>query len=102
MWFSARLLFESELSDTTGDPSLQEENIKLVSAESEDEARKKAEAIGRNEEIAYSNADGETVTWHFLGVLEVQDLCESALYDGVEVYSRLFWRTTKENTCPEG
>jgi hypothetical protein len=32
------------------------------------------------------------VRWNFVDVVEVQDLCTETLNDGVEVYSRLFWK----------
>jgi hypothetical protein len=93
MWFSARLAFESEVSDGDDSPPLCEENIKLVEAENEDEARQKAFVIGQNDQIEYANSDGATVRWRFVRVVEIPNLCESELYDGVEVYPRLFWKS---------
>ena len=92
MWFSARLLFESSVPDEAKGQPLCEENLKLIEADSEESARLKALAIGHNERSEYANSDGAIVQWRFVDVLEIQELCEDTLYDGIEVYSRLYWK----------
>ena len=66
-----------------------EESLRVVRASSEDEARAKAREVGVENAASYENETGERVEWSFVEVLEIQDLDEESLVDGVEVYSRL-------------
>jgi hypothetical protein len=97
MWFSARLLFRSQVDDAADVPPLYEESIILVNATSEDGAREEAERIARSNEQSYLNAEQKQVRWSFVRLLELQDLCEEELSSGIEVYSRLF----RSSTLPE-
>ncbi len=90
MWYSAKLLFESEVMDNVEVSPLCEESIVLIEADNESEATEKAQQIGLKAEHSYANVEGVRVTWHFKRVLELQDLCEESIYSGVEVFSRLF------------
>src|SRR5690606_37215183 len=101
-WFSARLLFESEVHDDQKTEPLCEESIRLVDAQDEAEARHKAEQIGREEQHEYRNEAGVTVRWKCAKVLEVQDLCESRISDGMEVYSRLFRKSSEQGDDTPG
>jgi hypothetical protein len=92
MWFSVKLLFETVVSDGMDADPLQERSIRLVSAEDEEGARKKAVTLGKDQQHSYKNDEGAMVEWQFIRVLEIQDLCEPELYDGMEVYSRLSWK----------
>ena len=38
------------------------------------------------EQFSYRNVDGELVKWIFVEVLDVYDLGEKEIFDGVEVY----------------
>ena len=87
-WYSARILYETEIAGKPDD-GIREESIRVLLAGSQDEALSKAKKIGRENEVSYNNDAGENVTWRFRRVLEVQDLCEETLYDGVEVFSTL-------------
>jgi len=89
-WHSARLLYETEVEGPPDPLPLREESIRVFVADSETAAWVRAEAVGRENAHSYRNGAGELVSWKFLRVIEVQDLCEERLDDGVEVYSRLF------------
>jgi hypothetical protein len=91
MWFAAKLLFESSVREDDG-RVLQEESVRLIQADDEAQAHSKATNLGPSEEHEYSNEQGETVRWQFVSVLEVQDLCENYVFDGMEVFSTLKWR----------
>jgi hypothetical protein len=90
MWFAAKLLFESTVPDEDG-RLLQEESIRLIQASDEADARSRACQLGNSEQHQYPNHLGETVAWQFVSVLEIQDLCEESLSDGMEVFSTLKW-----------
>src|SRR5262249_49642811 len=91
MWYGAKLIFESSIPDENG-RILEEESIRLIEANDESDAQAKAIALGNSEQHEYGNAYGETVQWRFVSVLEIQDLCEARLFDGVEVFSRMRWK----------
>ena len=92
-WYAARLLFESAVEGNTDEP-LCEESIRVFKAESPENAFKRATEIGRGADHEYTNELGQAIKWRFVEVIEVQDLCETELTDGVEVFSRLFRRSS--------
>jgi len=84
MWYSASLLFQAVHDSPRKDP-VWEESIVLVEATSENEARRRAEEIGRSSETGYRTRSGHLV-WRFDRV-ERMFLVE-AVGDGREVFSR--------------
>ena len=64
MWYTASLLYKSAHIPTESKPTLWEESIRLVQAESEEEARVEAERIGKSEAHSYEVEDG-LVIWSF-------------------------------------
>ena len=62
----------------------------LVSARSEREAVRKAAKLAKGNQHSYRNPNNELVAWKFVEVLEVEEILEGQLGDGVEVYSRCF------------
>ena len=90
MWYGAKLLFESSIPDENG-RTLQEESIRLIEAKDESEAMAKAIALGNSEQHEYKNPYAETVSWRFVSVYAMQDLCEATVFDGMEVFSLMKW-----------
>ncbi len=90
MWYSAKLLFRADVCDGVNVPRLHEESTRLIQADTEDQARDIALQIGVESQHSYQNEDGNSVNWQFVEVVEIQDLCESEVYSGIEVFSRLF------------
>ena len=90
MWYSAALLFESVHPDPTPGQSerLYEESIRLIQAGSEDDARTKAEYLGREGEHTYKTASGEKVEWRFVKVMDMHEILVDNLEDGTEIFSR--------------
>ena len=89
-WFSARLLFVSEIPGDPDRDRLCEESIIVLQATDEAHARQLAQQIGLSMQHAYDNNQGEQVQWLFHRLLELQDLCAEHVDSGTEVYSRLF------------
>jgi len=87
MWFAASLLFKS-VHPGQVDDHLWEESIFLVRAESEEEARQKADRLGKAEEHEYVAANGEMTQWTFQGVERIQEILDDKLEDGTEIFSR--------------
>lgn len=89
-WFSAKLLFRADVEGDSGDGSLFEESVRILRGIDEADVQRAANLLGKKEEHDYKNDAGQIVRWRFIETLEVQDLCEEALADGSEVYSRMF------------
>jgi len=79
--------------------ALSDEHIHLVRAVSEKEALASAERIGIEDECDYLNDTGETASWRFIGVIEVEALGTDVIEDGAEVYSCLT-RTPEDVSFP--
>jgi hypothetical protein len=90
MWYSVTMLFESSVDDGNDEAPLCEESILLFEAKDEESAHNAAVQHAKTVEVNYANLDKKNVAWRFVKVVEVQDLCETQLFSGVEVHSRLF------------
>lgn len=84
-WYTARVLFRWEVG---GKPHPFEESYLLVRAESDRGALRAAARASRSREESYQNTNGQQVTSALVSVLDVQELLENELSEGVEVYSR--------------
>ena len=98
-WFAAKLLFTALHNGHDEADPLCEESIILVRAESELKARQKAIESAAKMEHGYDNEQGERIEWKFLGILEIQDLCEEVLENGTEVFSHMF--LSSQSDSPE-
>lgn len=88
--YFAILLFQSSSAGTSRAP-LYSEDVVLLRAGSDDEARQKADAYARTLETTYDNADGESVTVSFIETVEVHNaLYDDLSGDAVDLYSRHF------------
>ncbi|GEM_PF-5611012 len=100
LWFSGRVLFASShfkekdsLKFKQSSDVLIEESIILVRSEDEDGAKKELERVAKKHEISYENNEGELVRWCYLGVVEIQELDEEEVGEGVFVFTRMFWKS---------
>ena len=84
MWYSVNLLFKGSREASDSEP-LWEETIRLVEAETEADAQRKAEAIALRDETSYSTR-GDRVSWRFDRVERVCAIED--LKDGCELFSR--------------
>ena len=83
-WYVAVLVLECRVGDhPTGTADVQ---IRLVAADSHEEAYEKALFLGRRAEQTYSNADGEQVTWLFKGLHALDEAFAQELTDGAEIW----------------
>ena len=90
-WYSARIVFESEIDGPPDPKQLREHSIRVLLADTDDAALKKAKELGMASEHSHRNSEGEQITWRFRYVAEVQELFEERLEEGVEVFSRMVW-----------
>lgn len=87
MWYTASLLYKSTHTPTEPKPTIWEEQILLISARSEAEARDKAEQIGNSSAQTYKVKDG-LVVWKFERIERIYSIEEEELVSGTEVFSR--------------
>src|SRR4029079_7738236 len=88
MWYSASLLYESVHNQMAREESIWEEQIVLVRADTDAEARAQAELIGKSSEGTYTSANKAQVRWAFREVQSVFQLLDQELKPGTEVFSR--------------
>jgi hypothetical protein len=85
-WFVAKIVYQ--IISGNGDHTPQfDEQLRLISAETRQDAWKRACEIGAQEQYAFKNQRQELVEWRFINVPEVNML--SSLDDGMELYSRI-------------
>lgn len=85
-WYLAKMVFRIICGD--GNHSAQfDEQLRLVSAASKEEAFHKSHLLGMKEEEIFFNQNQQLVQWQFISVSELYMLNE--LIDGAELYSRI-------------
>jgi len=85
-WYITKIVFN--ISAEGGSNKKQfDEQLRLVVAESKEEAFLKARTIGLSEEDTFYNDKNKLVKWEFINVSEVLPL--KNLEDGIELYSRI-------------
>ena len=88
-WYIAVLVVRSRINYDHKTAPLVDLQFRLIRAGSPEAAYTRALELGRLDEHSYKNADGETVTWDFVGLHDLHEVDDSELSDGVEVYSRI-------------
>ena len=85
-WYLAKMVFRIICGD--GNHTAQfDEQLRLITAGSKEEAFHKAQLLGSKEEEMFFNNDRQLVQWQFINVSELYQLND--LIDGAEVYSRI-------------
>lgn len=85
-WYIAKLVYQILVSD--GKEAAQfEEQLRLIQADTKQEALDKAMALGEQEETLFYNYRDQPVYWKFLDVPELQPVYQ--LDDGLQLYSHL-------------
>ena len=92
-WYLSKIVFQIICGDGGHTPQF-DEQLRLVSATSKEEAFQKAQELGNREEDTFYNAKDQLVRWHFINVSELYLLSE--LIDGAELYSRIEERDSAE------
>jgi hypothetical protein len=87
MWYAANLLFKRTRASSPGGELLWEESIRLVKAESEEEAQMLAQQLGQSERVSYETSDG-VVVWTFDRVERIYAIESESLVSGTELFSR--------------
>jgi hypothetical protein len=88
MWFTVNLLFKSNHPEHPENEFLWEERMFLVHAETEEEARREAERIGKAEEHEHVAANRDLVRWTLERIESVCAIDAETIKHGTEVFSR--------------
>lgn len=85
-WYLTKMVFRIICGD--GNHTAQfDEQLRLITAGSKEEAFHKAQMLGGREEEVFFNNNQQLVQWQFISVSELYQLNDLA--DGAEVYSRI-------------
>ncbi|HYH57003.1 MAG TPA: DUF4288 domain-containing protein [Anseongella sp.] len=93
-WYIAKIVFQVICGDGEHTPQF-DEQLRLIQAENEQQALKKAVEIGLEEQNTFNNSKDESVIWSFIDVSELQRVNE--LKDKTELYSRIVEPENEEN-----
>jgi hypothetical protein len=85
-WYLSKLVFRIVCGEGSHTAQF-DEQLRLVAATSREEAFRKAQLMGNNEEDTFVNEKEQLVKWQFVNVSELYMLSE--LIDGAELYSRI-------------
>jgi hypothetical protein len=85
-WYIAKIVFNISCEGDTNKPQF-DEQLRLIQADSKEEAFLKARTIGIGEEDSFMNDKMKTVKWEFINVSELMLL--KNIEDGIEIYSRI-------------
>ncbi|MGQ0740397.1 MAG: DUF4288 domain-containing protein [Bacteroidota bacterium] len=85
-WYLSKMVFRIICGD--GNHTAQfDEQLRLITADSKEEAFHKAQSLGMRSEEIFFNQQSQLVHWQFISVSELYRLQE--LIDGAELYSRV-------------
>lgn len=85
-WYLAKIVFQIVCGNGDHTPQF-DEQLRLIAADSKEEAFTKAQTTGKKEEEAFFNQKEQLVQWQFINISELYQLRE--LIDGAELYSRI-------------
>ena len=83
-WYITKIVFNIAAENNTNQF---DEQLRLIAAESKEEAFLKARTIGLREEDIFYNDNLKEVKWEFVNVAEIIPI--NGLEDGTELYSRI-------------
>jgi len=92
VWFWVSANYKAVHMDRSRRRHLWQQIVFLVQATSEAEARTKAHGIATDKEHEYEVASGGTVRWILQHIEKVEELFDSTIKDGSEVYWRFYER----------
>ncbi len=93
-WYLAKMVFRIICGDGNHTPQF-DEQLRLITAGSKEEAFHKAQTMGMKEEEMFFNQQQQLVQWQFISISELYQLND--LIDGAEVYSRIEEKDNADN-----
>ncbi|HKZ55968.1 MAG TPA: DUF4288 domain-containing protein [Anaerolineales bacterium] len=89
IWYVATLLMKCNIDNSISGDWTCIEQIHVLIAPSDEDAYAKALKTGKEEGHTYRNLAGETVSWEFVGLENLEKLVDSSIGDGTEIRSRV-------------
>jgi hypothetical protein len=86
-WYISKIVFSITAENTQHKPQF-DEQLRLIKADSTEEAFLKARALGLSEEDSFLNDKKNKVKWEFINVAEIVPL--KSFEDGMEIYSNIY------------
>jgi hypothetical protein len=86
-WYIGKLVFRISANNTEHKPQF-DEQLRLIMADSHEEAFLKARMIGLSEEDSFINDKNNLVKWEFINVSELTPI--KNMEDGIEIHSRIY------------
>jgi Domain of unknown function (DUF4288) len=83
-WYLAKMVFNIDIENGQHNKQF-DEQLRMIQAESRDEAFFKARALGKREEVNFLNTKKKKIDWKFIDVSEINKLNE--VNDGSQIYS---------------
>ncbi|MCC6695370.1 MAG: DUF4288 domain-containing protein [Candidatus Hydrogenedentes bacterium] len=89
LWYTAHCLYVCEVAKRCC--RMREIRVFLIKESSKVKARAKAKRIAKGQEVSYKNSDGAVTRWRFVRVLNMGEIYDDDLDDGIEIESVLQW-----------
>src|SRR5258705_7294 len=88
-WYVAEVIVRCRAGKTSKGKTLYDRQIKVLRASTDEMAYERALKLGSAENHSYKNSAGETISWEFVGLGNLQTLGDKKISDGTEIHSRL-------------
>jgi hypothetical protein len=95
-WYLTKIIYRIICGDGNHTPQF-DEQLRLVSANTADEAFRKSCRIGLQEEETFYNQQSQLVQWQFINVVEIYAIDEHT--DGAEIFSQIKEADNAEDYC---
>lgn len=99
-WYVVTLLMRCDVGRDSIGPWTCDEQIKLIRATNPETAYAKSIRVCEGENQSYLNSDGETVYWTCIGLVNLEELFDERIQDGVEIRSRIFQHDDPDTLIP--
>jgi Domain of unknown function (DUF4288) len=93
-WYITKMVFRIICGDGNHTPQF-DEQLRLMKANSREEAFHKAQTLGGREEEMFFNNNQQLVQWQFISISELYQVNE--FIDGAELYSRIEEKEDADN-----
>ncbi len=84
-WYLANLVMQCVVGDNQPGPWTVDEQVRLILAQSPEQAYDKAIELGRQQEAGYRNQGGQSVHWVFAGLAELVESPAETFEDGAQI-----------------
>jgi hypothetical protein len=84
-WYVARIALQCQVGENNPGPWTVDEQIRVIQADTHEQAYEKAVRLGNQQESHYLNSEGNMVRWIFLGVSDLDKILDDQITDGTEI-----------------